>query len=561
MSMSSWSIRAKLIGAFTCLVILTVALGIVSLSGLRTLGASADEIKDNWLPSVRWAGTLAAATSDYRGSLLQHNLTSDAADMRVVEADLEEASKRVREAQDNYKRLISSPEEQRLYDEFVRSWDAYAREAQVILGHSRKNENDQARDHNNKKGLPLARAADKALDEIVTLNLKGASDAGQQADGVARFTRTLVWSVLGLAVALSAGLAVLMIRNISSGIAAVVTPMQALARGDRAVEIPHRGTGTEIGRIADAVQVFKEALIAKARSDEAAAVENEAKMRRAQALDGLTQRFETNVTTLTQGLASAATEMEATAQSMSAVAGRTNGQTMTVASAAEQASANVQMVAAATEELSASIQEITAQVSQSSRIAAQAVDGANRTNETVRSLAATAEKIGAVVALISKIAGQTNLLALNATIEAARAGEAGRGFAVVAAEVKELANQTAKATDEIGLQIGSVQQATQECVAAIRSVAQVIDEMSHISTAIAAAMEEQGAATREIARNVQEAARGTEQVTGGIGDVRHGAGQTGASADQVLGAAQELARHSAHLGQEVGVFLAGVRAA
>jgi methyl-accepting chemotaxis protein len=74
-------------------------------------------------------------------------------------------------------------------------------------------------------------------------------------------------------------------------------------------------------------------------------------------------------------------------------------------------------------------------------------------------------------------------------------------------------------------------------------------------------MEQQGAATAEIARNVQEAARGTEQVTGSIVDVQQGAGETGAAANQVLGAAQELARHSNDLGQEVVNFLRGVKAA
>jgi methyl-accepting chemotaxis protein len=74
-------------------------------------------------------------------------------------------------------------------------------------------------------------------------------------------------------------------------------------------------------------------------------------------------------------------------------------------------------------------------------------------------------------------------------------------------------------------------------------------------------MEEQGAATSEIARNVQEAARGTEFVTGSISEVRQGAGETGTAAAQVLASAQELARHSASLGQEVEHFLSGVKAA
>ena len=117
-----------------------------------------------------------------------------------------------------------------------------------------------------------------------------------------------------------------------------------------------------------------------------------------------------------------------------------------------------------------------------------------------KALAEAAQKIGDVVGLIHDIAGQTNLLALNATIEAARAGEAGKGFAVVASEVKHLASQTAKATEEIRAQIAAIQARPADAVGAIRGIGGTIRQMNEIATTIAAAVEEQGAATAEISR-------------------------------------------------------------
>jgi PAS domain S-box-containing protein len=275
----------------------------------------------------------------------------------------------------------------------------------------------------------------------------------------------------------------------------------------------------------------------------------------------LADGFEGAVGEIVETVSSAATELEASAATLTSTAVRANELSTMVAAASEEASTNVQSVASATEEMSSSVNEISRQVQESARMASEAVDQARTTNDRVGELSKAAARIGDVVELINTIAGQTNLLALNATIEAARAGDAGRGFAVVASEVKALAEQTAKATGEIGQQISGIQSATQEAVNAIREISGTIERLSEISSTIAAAVEEQGAATQEISRNVQQAALGTQQVSSNIADVQHGAGETGSASSQVLSAAQSLAGDSNRLKLEVGKFLNSVRAA
>jgi methyl-accepting chemotaxis protein len=561
MSTQQMSIRAKLIGAFSLLIALTLGLGLLSLQGINNLNEQLIEVGETWLPGVRRASILNTEVVDFRYDLIRTIVAKTPEARRAAEAELESQRGIVIDAQRNYEKTINLDEDRALYSEFSKFWEAYLQEVKVVREILVTDGETKAVEYNVQKAAPIANQAGAAIDKIVDWNTEQSRAARHTANDVINTTNTLVLSALTVAALLAIAMAFLIIRAITSGIASVTRPMGSLATGDLDVHIPFRGEKTELGSIADAVQIFKEALIAKKEADATAAQEAEAKMRRSQLLDDLTKRFEADVSALTQGLSSAATEMEATAQSMTAVADQTTRQSVAVASAAEQTSANVQTVAAATEELSISIREIASQVSQSSRIADQAVQGAQRTSTTAQTLSESTERIGGVVALINNIAGQTNLLALNATIEAARAGDSGKGFAVVASEVKDLAGQTSKATEEISSQIAGVQQATQDMVEAIQEIAKTIAEMSQISTAIAAAMEEQGAATQEIARNVQEAARGTEQVTGNISDVREGAGETGAAASQVLGAAQELARNSENLRREVGDFLSGVKAA
>ncbi len=291
-----------------------------------------------------------------------------------------------------------------------------------------------------------------------------------------------------------------------------------------------------------AISVYQEALVAD-------------RMRRGEKLEALMKEFESKASHMVGQVAGAATELQATAQSMTGIVSKTNDQTTAVAAAAEQASANVQTVAAAAEELSSSVTEISRQVTESSSTAGRAVAEAERTNKIVAELAESADKIGTILQLISTIAGQTNLLALNATIEAARAGDAGKGFAVVASEVKSLANQTAKATDEIGQQINQIQGATKEAVTAIQGISATIGDISKTAAAIAAGVEEQGSATKEIARNVLEAASGTREVTVNITGVSQGANDTGSAASQVLAAASVLSKEAEELNAEVRRFI------
>jgi len=316
----------------------------------------------------------------------------------------------------------------------------------------------------------------------------------------------------------------------------------------------------EIGQMARAVQVFKDgAMRVQAMTAEQESSRALAKHDRATMMNKMADNFNSNVGGVVQTVSSAATEMQSSAETLSATAEETSAQSAAVASVASETSGHVQTVATAADELSSSIQEISNQVTQSSQISGGAVAEAERANDMVKSLDVAANKIGEVVALITDIADQTNLLALNATIEAARAGDAGKGFAVVASEVKNLANQTAKATEEISGQIGDIQSATQNAVNAIGGISSTIEQISSISGSIAAAIEEQSAATQEIARSVEQVSGGTAEVTTNIAGVTEAAAETGQSSSELLSAANELAQQAVILNDEMDKFLIEVR--
>jgi methyl-accepting chemotaxis protein len=423
---------------------------------------------------------------------------------------------------------------------------------------------------NNTEALKLARvmAARTAelrlkmidITEQVEKDLKARSDA---ASAEVAHAITLTFAIVGGGFLAAIALAFAIVQyGVSRPVSAVVNLLQSLANNDFAAEVTGANRKDEIGDIARAAVIFKENGLAKIQleQEQKAIDERNAAQRKVEMIK-LADDFENAVGEIIETVSSAATELEASAGTLTSTAERSRQLTTTVAAASEEASTNVQSVASATEELSSSVNEISRQVQDSSRMANDAVNQARATNDRVSELSRAAARIGDVVELINTIAGQTNLLALNATIEAARAGEAGRGFAVVASEVKALAEQTAKATGEIGQQISGIQVATQESVVSIKEISGTIEKLSEISSTIAAAVEEQGAATQEISRNVQQAAQGTQQVSSNITDVQRGASETGSASAQVLSAAQSLSSDSNRLKLEVGKFLNTVRAA
>ena len=256
----------------------------------------------------------------------------------------------------------------------------------------------------------------------------------------------------------------------------------------------------------------------------------------------------------TGSLVSAAEELTATSQQMSANAEETSTQANVVTAASDEVNKNLQTVATATEEMSASIKDIAKNASEAAKVSNSAVGVAHKTNQTVTKLGQSSAEIGEVIKVITSIAQQTNLLALNATIEAARAGEAGKGFAVVANEVKELAKETAKATEDISRKIETIQTDTKESVEAIGTIGGIINQINDISATIASAVEEQNATTNEMTRNVSDAARGSGEITKNIAGVAEAAQSTSHGAGDSQKAAHELARMANELKELTGKF-------
>ncbi len=244
--------------------------------------------------------------------------------------------------------------------------------------------------------------------------------------------------------------------------------------------------------------------------------------------------------------------------------------------ASQEVAENVGILSSSTEvtvssmlEMDASIKEIEGNAVETSKLANEAAEDAqrgmqtveetirgiesirltvDRASEAIMDLGNQSSAIGKILTVIDEVADQTSLLALNAAIIAAQAGEHGKGFAVVADEIRELAERTAVSTREIGTIIANLQEGTQEAVVAMKAGSEQVHQEVKRSKASSVALDKIRSSTLKamdqvngIVRATEEQARGSRQVTDSMNQVAAMLEQIASAINQQTSGARQLA--------------------
>ena len=542
-SLSRFSIRTKLAGGFGILLVITVGLSLSTMRGMTDMNEAAASISGDTLPSVLAIGEMTGIVQKFRIKETIHLLSTDLDAMQKTADEMVELSARYATVRQDFTALIDPGEEADRFRRIDALWEQYSGLHAAMVAASTDIMKSKATNLlNTQMAAPFAELSD-LLDRDVAYNRARGLAAVQRGSDVFRATGAFTRLLLGIAAAATLIIGFGLFRSISRPLGIMTAAMQRLADGDFAIDIPGQGRRDEIGAMARSVLVFRNHMAAENQL----AAQRDAERRQAEAekqaaLIRMADTVESETGRALEGIGQRTAAMTATADAMSASAGRTAAAADSAAQAAGLATANADSVAGAAEQLAATIRDIGGQMTHSAQVVGRAVAAGGETRAAIEVLDREVEQIGAVADMIGVIAAKTNLLALNATIEAARAGEAGKGFAVVASEVKALAGQTAQSTLEIARHISQVRAATETSVAAVSRIEHIIGEVDTIAGSIAAAVEQQGAATAQIAHNVSQTAAAAKSMTDRAGEVSAEASETGRHADEVRANVTTLSR-------------------
>jgi methyl-accepting chemotaxis protein len=595
MFMKRPSIRTSFIGMFSAIAVLSVGSAAVSLTSVAAINANAGQIGKVWIPKVADAMAILNSVEKLKLAYNKQLVASNIEEMDAETKFQAAIEKGLDDALANYRQASTGSADEALFAALSTEIAAYRE-----LGKKMLEKRDIGRMMEAKLILrgDMASQDEKTEAAVVALveSVKANAESAVLENDVAY--NMSFWTMLAVALASIAGAVVASLYSVASiakPLQSITSYMVRLASGDSASKIPFASRSDEIGAMAGAVEVFRQAAIQKqdlehhteanrSRNEAERLANEEIEHARSQAMEKATgglaralkklssgdlsvqieDHFSVEFEALREDFNQAVVQLSQTLTNVAAASSNIDSGSREIARGSNDLSRRTEQQAASLEQTAAALDQITANVASSSKrseearaVATQANVNAGKSGEVVaqavRAMSRIEEssgKISNIIGVIDEIAFQTNLLALNAGVEAARAGEAGKGFAVVAQEVRELAQRSAQAAKEIKTLI---QTSSTEVSNGVKLVSQTGDALKTIEELVISI----NAHMEAIATSAREQSVGLVEINTAVNHMDQTTQQNAAMVEETNAASNALADEAANLRQLIAQFNLG----
>jgi methyl-accepting chemotaxis protein len=236
-----FTIKLKLALGFGALIAMTCGVGLFAMSQMDQINAKASEISSDWLPSQGAANGIKNTVTELRVAELQHVAASEEAALRQWEKVMDDNAATNTEFDAIYKKLLSNPEEQALFEDYTKKYDTFFAAHKRFLDLSKLNKDDEARQILNGDGLQAFMQVQDAADKLVALQKVGADKASADAQQVfSTASKLVIGSLIGAAL-IGLAFAFWITMSIVRGLRSANTLVTAVAAGDLTATAEVRG--------------------------------------------------------------------------------------------------------------------------------------------------------------------------------------------------------------------------------------------------------------------------------------------------------------------------------